>query len=110
MVDSVNNFPFPKLKYDKYLTLDVMMHLMQFYANKFMFTINKEGRSFLLNNFITIRNEFTHSGLITFYWENSFGSFLQLEKLYYSVLSRKINNRALTIYVCFRSYDFKIYN
>jgi hypothetical protein len=44
MVESVSIFPLPKLRYDIYLTLDVMMHIEYEEAYKFMFAINKEGR------------------------------------------------------------------
>jgi hypothetical protein len=57
-------FPLLKLRHDTYLTLDVMMHVDYQEACKFMFAVNKEGRLFLHNNFIAIRNGFINGGLI----------------------------------------------
>jgi hypothetical protein len=42
------------------------MHVEYQEACKFMFAVNKEARSFLLNNFITIRNGFINDGLIPY--------------------------------------------
>jgi hypothetical protein len=46
MEKSAGNFPFRKLRYDKYLTLEVMMYVEHQEAYKFMFTANKEARTF----------------------------------------------------------------
>ena len=35
-----------------------------------MFALNKEGRKFILDNFITVRNEFVNNGLIDFCFDN----------------------------------------
>ena len=83
MVESPSNFPFRKLRYDKYLTLDVMTHVEHQEVLKFMFSLNKEARTFLQNNFLTIRNEFINDGLITYSLKNDFNSYEQLEKLYF---------------------------
>ena len=83
MVESPSNFPFRKLRYDKYLMLDVMTHVEHQEVLKFMFSLNKEARTFLQNNFITIRNEFINDGLITYSLKNDFNSYEQLEKLYF---------------------------
>ena len=64
------DFPFSKLKHDKYLTLDVLMFVDYLDALIFMFNINKEVRHYLLNNFITVRNGFTNDGLIDFVFES----------------------------------------
>ena len=69
-MESTSAFPFRKLRYDIYLTLDVMMHVEQKDAYKFMFALNKEGRKFILDNFITVRNEFVNNGLIDFCFDN----------------------------------------
>jgi hypothetical protein len=66
MVETVSVFPLSKLRYYTYLVLDVMMHVEYEEAYKFMFAVNKEARSFLLNNFITIRNGFINDGLIPY--------------------------------------------
>ena len=73
MVESV--FPLSKLRHYTYLTIDVMMHIDYQEAIKFMFTVNKEGRSFLHNNFIAIRNGFINDGLITYEIYSDFGGF-----------------------------------
>ena len=65
-MESESAFPFRKLRYDTYLTLDVLMHVEQEDAYKFMFTLNKEARKFILDKFITVRNEFVNDGLIDF--------------------------------------------
>ena len=54
MVESLLDYPFRKLRYSKYLTLEVMMYVDREEAFKFMFTVNKEARSFLYQKFITI--------------------------------------------------------
>ena len=62
-----------------------------------MFAINKEGRSFLRNDFIAIRNGFQNYGLITYICNfDDFNGALELEKLYFSLLNRNIANRVLT--------------
>ncbi len=75
-----------------------------------MFSINKEGRSFLHDNFITIRNEFINDGLIPFEWEWNFNSSLQLEQLYASALTRNIPNRVLTLQIYIKYQNINYYN
>ena len=65
MVESVSDFPFRKLRYDIYLTLEVLMYAEHPEVLKFMFAVNKEARSYIESKFITIRNGFTNAGLIT---------------------------------------------
>jgi len=60
-----SNFLFRKLTYDKYLTLEVMLNVEHPEIYNFMFRVNKYTRSFLHNNFITVRNGFINEGLIT---------------------------------------------
>ena len=86
-----------------------MMHVDYLEAYNFMFAVNKEGRSFLQNKFITIRNGFINEGLITYSWNTSFDGFLQLEKLYFQALSRKIENRALTLSININRENLKYY-
>ena len=62
-----------------------------------MFSVNKEGRSFLQNNYLTIRNGFINDGLISFVLKSDFNSLMEFEKLILSTLKRKIINRNLTI-------------
>ena len=47
MLQSLINFPYPKLKDCKYLALEVMKHIEYLDALTFMFTLNKETRNFL---------------------------------------------------------------
>ena len=51
-----------------------------------MFAVNKEGRAFILNNFLTICNGFINDGLITYTCESSFDGSLWLEKLFFDAL------------------------
>ncbi len=68
MVESVStNFPFQKLKYVKYLFVEVMMFVDHIAVKKFMYHLTKETRSFLKINFIIIKNGFINDGLITHY-------------------------------------------
>ena len=76
MVESHSEFPFWKLRYDKYLTLDVMMYVDHPDVYKFMFTLNKEARKFLQDNFIAVRNGFVNDGLITYQINNEFDAFI----------------------------------
>jgi hypothetical protein len=66
MAESLSEFPFRKLRYVTYLTIDVMMYVDHPEVYKFMFTLNKEARKFLQDKFITIRNGFVNDGLITY--------------------------------------------
>jgi hypothetical protein len=80
MVESEGNFPFRKLENDKYLTLDVMMHIEHQYVLKFMCTVNQRSRAFLTQNFITIKNGFTNEGLIPYNFNvHSYDSFYHYE-------------------------------
>ncbi len=58
-------FPFTKLRYYTYVTLEVLMCIEHPKVYEFMFAVNKEVRAFLQDNFIAIRNGFTNEGLIT---------------------------------------------
>lgn len=75
MEETVSVFPLSKLRYDTYLVLDVMMHVEYHEAYKFMFAVSKQARSFLLKNFIAIRNGFINDGLIPYEIECDFGAF-----------------------------------
>jgi hypothetical protein len=92
-----SSFPLPRLRYYLYLTLDVMMYVDYQEAYKFMFAVNKEGRSFLQNHFITIQNGFINDGLVPFQFECTFNGILALEKLYFAALKRNAENRNITI-------------
>jgi hypothetical protein len=102
-MESPGNFPFCKIRYYIYLALDVMMYLDHEDAFKFMFKINKEGRKFIINNFITVRNGFINDGLIDIIFDNDpseqFNNYDKLEKNYFKALKRIMSNRILTINV-----------
>ena len=66
MEESLCNFAFYNLRYDKYLALEIMMYIEIPDGYKFMFNLNKDSRLFLQQNFITLRNGFINEGLITF--------------------------------------------
>jgi hypothetical protein len=72
MVESVGSFPFRKLRYETYLTLDVLKYIDWEDALKFMFGINKLARGFLIQKFKTIQNEFINDGLIPYYFGDDF--------------------------------------
>ncbi len=65
---SVTAFPFGKLRYEKYLLLEVMLYLPHKDSCEFMFSVNKDSRSFLKNNMMTIKNGFINEGLIDYYF------------------------------------------
>ncbi len=66
-----------------------------------MYSVNTDARTFLSNNFITLRNGFENNGLITYNFElgsdDQLNQFHKLEKLYFKALERNIGNRILTI-------------
>ena len=64
-------FPFRKLRYAKYLTLTVLMHVNHQEAFEFMFTLNREARTYILKNFIIVRNGFTNEGLIEYKFDTN---------------------------------------
>ena len=49
-----------------------MMYVDRADVYKFMFTLNKEARKFLQDNFITVRNGFVNDGLITYQIDSDF--------------------------------------
>ncbi len=83
MEESLRNFPFRKLMLNKFLTLDVMMCIEKYKVLQFMFTLNNQTRSFLVKNFISVRNGFINEGLITFYLNHDFESYKSFEQLYF---------------------------
>ena len=82
MAESVINFPFPKLTYDRYLTLEVMKYVEYPEVYQIMYSVTKETRNFLSTNFITVHNGFVNDGLIVHKLENEFNHYWQLERLY----------------------------
>ena len=77
-----NNFPFRQIRFYKYLTLEVLMHIEYLEACTFMFSANNQGRKFLQEKFKLIRNGFINNGLITYDFEVGFNGYSLLEKLY----------------------------
>ena len=65
MVESVGDFPFRQLRYDKYLIIEVLIHVEIKDLMDFMFAVNKETRAFVEHNFTAICNGFNNDGLIT---------------------------------------------
>ncbi len=57
---------FSKLLNKKYLMLEVLKHIEYEDSLKFMFTLNKDGRKFLVHHFKTVKNGFENEGLITY--------------------------------------------
>lgn len=99
MVESLSHFPFRQIRFKKYLTLEVMKYVEHPEVLKFMFSVNKETRLFLKNNFIIVRNGFVNEGLIIFQLNYDILSYWQLEELYKQALKREIGNRVITIEV-----------
>lgn len=73
-MESASPFPFRKLRYSKYLILEVMMYEDHYSACEFMFAISKEARIFIQNNFITVKNGFINEGLVVFNFDSSYDS------------------------------------
>ena len=63
------------------------MHVDYLDAYKFMFNINKEGRKFIIDNCITVKNGFINDGLIDLVFDinpwGKFNNYDKLEKLYF---------------------------
>ena len=83
MEEAVTSFPFRKLRYEIYLTLDFMMYVQRSQALEFMFCVNKEARAFLHQHFISIQNGFINEGLIFYDLSSNFNGYEQLERLYF---------------------------
>ena len=91
------NFPFRKLRFKKYLTLEVMMNVEYMSACNHMHHVNKATRTFLEKNACTIRNGFINDGLIEYLIESKILHMYLLEKLYFKTLKRNIDNRKLKL-------------
>jgi hypothetical protein len=83
MEESSHTFPFPKLRHDIYLTLEVMMYVERSQAFVFMHAVNKEGRSYIQKQYFSIKNGFINEGLIVHDLDFSFTGFRELERLYF---------------------------
>ncbi len=79
--------PFTRLSKDKYLTLEILLYVKYSDACRFMFSLSKGSRCFLIENFITIRNEFINDGyiedIISGYLSTSFDYYMYLERIYF---------------------------
>ncbi len=103
MEEITNTFPFKKLKYETFLTLDVMINAERSQAFEFMFCLNKEARAFLFQHYSSIKNGFINEGLIIYNLEDVFNRYEQVERLYFEALKRNFSNRKLTMNL--RIYD-----
>ena len=83
MEEAVTSFLFRKLRYEIYLTLDIMMYVERSQALEFVFCVNKEARAFLHQHFISIQNGFINEGLIFYDLSSKFNGYEQLERLYF---------------------------
>ena len=57
-----------------------------------MFTLNKEARKFLQDNFITVRNGFVNDGLITYQIDNFFKISSSLSEMDSSMMDSLLMN------------------
>lgn len=110
MVESLSAFPFPKLRHYKLLTLEMLLFIEKQDAINFMFFVNQAGRTFLEQYFKTIINGFINSGLVTFQFKNTLKDYLELEKLYFKALTRRKDNRVLTIEIFSDKSNLRIFN
>ena len=99
MENSKSNFPYRKLWYDIYLSLEVMMNVEHLQVLQFMFEVNKATRSYLQKNIITIQNGFINAGLITYQLKSDFYHYQQLENIYFDALKRNKENRLITFQI-----------
>jgi hypothetical protein len=83
MEETLTTFLFRQLRYDIFLTLDTMMYVERSKALEFMFGVNKEGRSFLCQHYISIKNGFINEGLIEYGLGCNYNDYEQLERLYF---------------------------
>jgi hypothetical protein len=74
MVESLSDFPFRKLRDEKFLALELILYIEHPEMLQFMFSVNKDTRKFLESNFIAIRNGFFNEGLITYELSSDFNN------------------------------------
>ena len=72
---STTAFPFRKLKYMKYLVLEVMMYVDSLQLLEYMFYVNNETRGFLRKHIVTIENGFINEGLVVYEINDNFESY-----------------------------------
>jgi hypothetical protein len=83
MEESSHTFPFSKLRHDIYLTLEVMMYVERSLAFEFMQAVNKDGRSFIEKQYLSIKNGFINEGLIVHDLDLNFTDIREIERLYF---------------------------
>ncbi len=83
MEEITHTFPFSKLRHDIYLTVEVMMYVERSQALEFMYAVNKEGRSYIEKEYVSLKNGFINEGLIVYDLEFCFTGFRDLETLYF---------------------------
>ena len=104
MEASLIKLPFQKLRYDKYLILEIMMYVDDYKeAWKFMFILNKASRTFLETNASTIYNGFINDGLYYYELNCNFINYQHFDKFYSRILKRNTCNRIVTIKVFIES-------
>ena len=79
----LTSFPFRKLRYNTYLTLEIIMCIEYKDALQYLFDVNKQTRQFLFRNLISIKNSYDNEGLITHNIFDRFKDYQLLEKLYF---------------------------
>ena len=102
MVEAVKTgHPFSKLRHN--LTLEVLINIAYCDALSFMFTVNKEARSFLVKKLTMIRNGFENEGLIIHQFNlcdsEELQCYRELEQVYQRTINRIRANRKLSIQV-----------
>jgi hypothetical protein len=110
MEDSKSVFPFRLLRHDLYLTLEVLMYVEHPEVLNKLFSVSSETRSFIENNFISIRNGFINEGLIIYQLRCDLFHIEQLETLYFETLKRNIKNRIISLEVNIENgFEWTIY-
>ena len=99
MVESEPLFPFYKLRFKKYLVIEILSHLDHPIALQFMHSVCRSARSFLVKNHRMILNGFHNEGLITSIIDLNFDGFRRLEDLYNKMFERNEENRNMKLKV-----------
>jgi hypothetical protein len=86
MESALSVFPFWKLRYEKYLFLDVLLYIDYKNALEFMFKLSIDARKFLHSNISSINNAYNNEGLIIHDIKFTFEGIQKLQKLYFSVI------------------------
>ena len=106
-MEQLSAFPFRKLRNDKHVILDLLMHVEYLDTLKFMYNLHKQARKFIEQNLITVKNGFINDGLIDFVFDeevhtyNEFKFYRQFEQVYLQALKRQPQNRIITLNIYF---------